>query len=120
MTTRRLFAGIVLTGLFLASAAQAGGGRYPMRLTKIHGDVQVRLDKPGSRWQKAKLGELMGGPWLLRTGKHSYAHLFNIRCVDSRSIVRIEWDSEASITVVKGQMSAVDGRRGKSLPDNPL
>lgn len=62
---------------------------------------------------------LIGGPYLLRTGAHSYAHLHgNFRCVDAGSLIRIDFDSEASIDVLCGQMSAVDGKRGPSLPDS--
>ena len=90
-----------------------------MRITNVHGDVQVRLDRPGSRWQPAKLGSLDGGPYLLRTGSGSYAHLLgDFRCLDANSLIRINHDSEASIDVLRGQMSAVDGKRGKSLPDD--
>jgi hypothetical protein len=99
-------------------APASAGGRYPMRITKVYGDVQVRLDQLGSRWQPAKLGTLDGGPYLLRTGPRSYAHLFgDFRCLDANSVIRINHDSEASIDVLRGQMSAVDGKRGKSLPD---
>jgi hypothetical protein len=37
--------------------------------------------------------------------------------VDAGSLIRINYDSEASIDVLRGQMSAVDGKRGPSLPD---
>jgi hypothetical protein len=56
---------------------------------------------------------------LLRTGPRSYAHLLgNFRCLDANSLIRINHDSEASIDVLRGQMSVVDGKQGKSLPDN--
>ena len=91
-----------------------------MRISKVHGDVQVRLDEPGSRWVPAKIGTLDGGPFLVRTGPNSYAHLLgDFRCLDANSLIRINRDSEASIDVLRGQMSAVDGKRGKSLPDDP-
>jgi hypothetical protein len=110
--------GIALAVVFMAATPASAGGRYPMDLSEVHGTVEIRLDQPGSRWQKPKLGALMGGPYLLRTGPHSYAHLSrNFRCVDSNSLIRINFDSEASIDVLRGQMSAVDGKRGKSLPD---
>jgi hypothetical protein len=115
--TRCFFATAFVTLLIVATPAHAGG-RYPMYISEVHGDVQVRLDQPGSRWQKPKLGALMGGTYLLRTGPRSYAHLNRtFRCVDSDSLIRINFDSEASIDVLRGQMSAVDGKRGKSLPD---
>ena len=118
--TNRL--GIVFaTTLIIGTAPADAGGRSPMYLTKVHGDVQIRLDKPGSRWHKPKLGSLDGGPFLLRTGARSYAHLNRtFRCVDANSLIRINRDSEASIDVLRGQMSAVDGKRGKSLPDDAL
>jgi hypothetical protein len=113
-----LFGFIVIATTLIAATPASAGGRYPMYLTKVHGDVQIRLDKPGSRWQKPKLGALDGGPYLLRTGARSYAHLNRtFRCVDSNSVIRINLDSEASIDVLRGRMSAVDGKRGKSLPD---
>ena len=110
----------ILIGALLMSALSArAGGRYPARISKVHGDVQLRLDQPGSRWHPAKVGTLDGGPYLLRTGANSYAHLFgNFRCLDANSLIRINRDSEASIDVLRGQMSAVDGKRGKSLPDS--
>jgi hypothetical protein len=109
---------IAFTALFIAATPTHAGGRYPMYITRIHGDVQIRSAEPGGRWQKAKLGMLLGGPYLLRTGPHSYAHLSGkFRCVDSGSLIRIHFDSEASIEVLRGQMSAVDGKRGRSLPD---
>ena len=108
-----------VAAMMIAATAHAGG-RYPIHITKIYGDVQIRPDKSGSRWEKAKLGSLTGGPYLLRTGPNSYAHLHGaFRCVDAGSLIRINFDSEASIDVLRGQMSAVDGERGKSLPDNP-
>jgi hypothetical protein len=111
--------GIAFAATLIAATPAIAGGRYPMYLSEVHGDVEVRLDQPGSRWQKPKLGALMGGTYLLRTGPRSYAHLNrNFRCVDSNSLIRIHFDSEASIDVLRGQMSAVDGKRGKSLPDN--
>jgi len=118
MKIKECILGIALiTPLFAATPANAGG-RYPIHITRIHGDVQVRLDQRGSRWRKAKLGTLDGGPYLLRTRPHSYAHLQGtFRCVDAGSLIRINYDSEASIDVLRGQMSAVDGKRGPSLPD---
>ena len=119
MKTTFSLLGIASAVLLMAAPPAKAGGRYPMYVTKIHGSVQVRLAKPGSRWQDAKLGTLEGGTYLLRTGPHSYAHLNGkFRCVDSDSLIRIEWDSEASIDVLRGQMSAVDAKRGKSMPDN--
>jgi hypothetical protein len=111
--------GIAFTTMLIAATPANAGGRYPMYLSEVHGNVEVRLDKPGSRWQKPKLGSLDGGPYLLRTGPRSYAHLNGkFRCVDANSLIRINRDSEASIDVLRGQMSAVDGKRGKSLPDD--
>jgi hypothetical protein len=119
MKTKLCVLGVVVAVLFLAALPTSAGGRYPMRITKIHGDVQVRIVKPGSRWEKATVGMLEGGPYLLRTGSNSYVHLFDkFRCVDHDSLIRINHDSEASIDVLRGQMSAVDGKRGKSLPDD--
>jgi hypothetical protein len=118
---QHLFGIVVVATTLVATSPANAGGRYPMYLTKIHGDVQIRLAKPGSRWEKPKLGSLDGGPFLLRTGARSYAHLNGkFRCVDSNSLIRINRDSEASIDVLRGQMSAVDGKRGKSLPDDAL
>jgi hypothetical protein len=119
MKTRHYLLGIALVAPLIAATPADAGGRYPIYITKIHGHVEVRLDQPGSRWQKAKLGSLLGGTYLLRTGAHSYAYLQrSFRCVDAGSLIRINHDSEASIDVLRGQMSAVDGKRGPSLPDN--
>jgi hypothetical protein len=115
-----LFA-IALAALLVPATPADAGGRYPMYITRIHGNVEIRLDQPGSRWRKAKPGAQSGGPYLLRTGPKSYAHLNRtFRCVDAGSLIRINLDTEASIDVLRGQMSAVDGKRGKSLPDNLL
>ncbi len=98
--------------------AGGGGGRYPMNITKVQGRVEVRLERAGNHWRTAKTGSLLGGPYLLRTGSRSYAHLFGkFRCLDANSLIRINFDSEASIDVLRGRMSAVDGRRGRRLPD---
>src|SRR5687767_12163660 len=86
--------------MFIAATSTHSGGRYPLYLTKIHGDVQIRADEPGSRWKPAKLGALDGGPSLLRTGERSYVHLGKFRCLDSGSLIRINRDSEASIDVL--------------------
>jgi hypothetical protein len=117
MNIKPCILGLATAALFLTALPGKAGGRSPLYLTKIHGDVQVRLEKPDSRWKKAKLGSLDGGPYLLRTGSKSYVHLGKFRCVDDDSLIRINRDSEASIDVLRGQMSAVDGKRGKSLPD---
>lgn len=118
MKRKLLFFGTATAAMVFSITSASAGGRYPIYLTKVHGDVEVRLDQPGSRWAKPKLGALDGGPFLLRTGANSYAHLNrNFRCVDANSLIRINRDSEASIDVLRGQMSAVDGKRGKSLPD---
>jgi hypothetical protein len=120
MKTNQNVIGIILAALLVITATRAhAGGRYPMVITEVRGEVQIRLNEPGSRWHKARLGVLDGGPWLLRTGPHSFAHLLrNFRCVDANSLIRINFDSEASIDVLRGQMSAVDGKRGPSLPDD--
>lgn len=56
MSTKTYVLGIALIApLFVATPADAGG-RYPLHITKIHGNVQVRLEQSGNRWRKAKLG----------------------------------------------------------------
>jgi len=111
--------GLAGAAMLVAATSAFAGGRYPMYLSEVHGTVEIRRDEPGSRWEKPKLGALEGGTYLLRTGPGSYAHLNGkFRCVDSNSLIRIHFDSEASIDVLRGQMSAVDGKRGKSLPDD--
>lgn len=110
--------GISIAVSLPVTAGKRGGGRYPMYLSKIYGRVEIKVEKPGSRWQPAKRGDLLGGPYLLRTGSHSYVHLYHkFRCVDANSLIRINFDSEASINVLKGRMSAVDGKHGPALPD---
>jgi hypothetical protein len=119
MKTKLCTLGFAIAAMLMVVTPTNAGGRYPMRITKVHGDVQVRLAVNGSRWQPAKLGTLEGVTYLLRTGPRSYAHLLgDFRCVDANSLLRINYDSEASIDVLRGQMSAVDGKRGKSLSDD--
>jgi hypothetical protein len=103
------------------------GGRGPLNVTAVHGKVEVK-DLASNReqgwpvrpgWRRVKRGAVLRGV-LLRTGPRSWVHLDRPRvCVDANSLLRIHLDSEASIDVLRGQMSAVDGRRGESLLDNP-
>jgi hypothetical protein len=113
---------LVGTIAVLAAPVRAGGGRYPLWITKIHGRVEIRSDKPGSKWHAVKPGALWFHDnetkyYLLRTSSHSYVHFSKVRCLDSHSLIRINWDTESSIDVLRGQMSAVDGKRGPSLRD---
>jgi hypothetical protein len=118
MKTKLRVTGFAFAAMLVTAAPVEAGGRYPLSITKVGGDVQVRLIAPGSRWKKANAGMQLDGPYLLRTGPRSYAHLQgNFRCVDANSLIQINHDSEASIDVLSGQMSAVDGKPGKSMPD---
>jgi hypothetical protein len=118
-------AGFMLAASVLTAHPVDAGGRYGMvALGRTHGRVEIKLLKPGSQWRPARPGEELppnGTTAMLRTGRGSWAHILvgrrAHRCVDSGSLVRINWDSEASIDVLRGKMSAVDGRRGKSLRD---
>src|SRR5207249_2443652 len=78
-------------------------------------EVQIEPFAPGRHWRKPKLGELTGS-FLVRTGARSSMRLNgNLGCVDSNSLVRIDSGCGFSIKVLRGRISAVDGRRGRSL-----
>jgi hypothetical protein len=111
-------AGIALGVIaLLATQARAGGDVYPLDIRKVHGKVEVRLDKPGSRWKLVKPGSsLPYGLYLLRTGPHSYVHLSDLgrrdQCLDAKSLIRVGVDGDAypTLTVLRGRISAVDGK----------
>jgi hypothetical protein len=125
----------------LASLLPAtAGGAGPLTISAVRGTVEASALEPGAaygepkspkggmlpsnlkfreltpgRWSRVGPGTL-GGSLLLRTGPKSWAHLQGGRwCVDPNSLVRIESAADFGIEVLRGRVSAVDGRRGKRL-----
>lgn len=114
-----------------ASPSYAGGPG--VGLGAIRGTVEIRSLAPGSKWRKAKPGELLG-TFLLRTGPRSSVHLQQyefevyrkqgppcgvkpraVACVDGNSLVRIESRCGYQVRVLQGRISAADGKPGKSI-----
>lgn len=82
----------------------AGGGR--MRAEPIRGI---------GRWRRMKTGEL-SGVFMIRTGARSWIHLgARAACIDANSLITIQSNCGYQITVLRGRVTAVDGRAGKSL-----
>jgi hypothetical protein len=127
MESRLWLLGAALVTLLGTCGPAGAGGRGPLYVTAVHGKVEVK-DLPSNRgqvakvrpgWRSVKPGDPLQGV-LLRTGCRSWVHLDRPRvCVDAGSLLRINLDTEASIDVLHGQMSALDGRPGKSLIDDP-
>ena len=109
---------------FLGASSPASAGGNSLAITKVRGRVEIKPLQPAGHWSRAKPGPIVG-TYLLRTGPHSWAHLverggwvpcrFNRGCVDARSLVRVESSCGFRLDVLRGQISAVDGKRGKSL-----
>ena len=125
----------VCAGAVLLSLAYPlrAGGVGPLVLTQVHGRVQIKPLYPScilrlrtadgygppqrlaDGWQPARPGELIGD-FLLRTGPRSWAHLHgDWGCLDSDSLAHIDSGDEFAVTVKRGRVSAVDGRRGPAL-----
>jgi hypothetical protein len=115
--------GLSLTALLgAASAANAGGNS--VAITEVRGTVELKSLQPGGHWSRAKPG-LIAGTYLMRTGPRSWArleerggwmpHNFNRGCVDANTLIRVESSCGFRIQVLRGQISAVDGKRGKSM-----
>ena len=111
-------------GVLMGAACRARAGGNSVAIARIHGKLGIRSIQPGGPWRRAKPG-ILTGTYLLRTGPCSWAHLeerggwlprrFNRGCVDARSLLRVESSCGFHIQVLRGQISAVDGRRGESL-----
>ena len=126
MLVRLFLLGVGLAALLGAPAPTTAGGPG-IGIVKIHGTVEIKSSSPGARWRPAKRGELYGAytNCLLRTGPRSCVHLrdfespksprSNVGCVDANSLLRIRSNCGYHIEVLQGQVSAVDGKRGKSL-----
>ena len=109
---------------YLRAASPANAGGNSVVITEVRGTVEMKPIRPEGHWSRAKPG-LIVGAYLLRTGPRSRAHLeerggwlprrFNRGCVDARSLVRVESSCGFRLDVLRGQISAVDGKRGKSL-----
>jgi hypothetical protein len=126
-----LFA-LVLNGLIGAFPASAGGAG-PLVVSRVSGKVEVKpLDRAeywrvgGNRWKRERIGPVgrwraletggIVGTCLVRTGPRSWMRLAGKTwCVDPHSLVRVESGADFRIVVLRGRVSAVDGKRGKSL-----
>lgn len=134
MRVRTCLVALAFAAPFAAAPTRAGGPG--VNITAIHGTVdmkplatgvqqwrpaggKVRLRREklvGDHWRPLKTGEVIG-TYLLRTGKRSWVHLMrNAYCVDANSLLRIESGCGYRITVLRGQVSRADGKRGKPLP----
>jgi hypothetical protein len=131
-------AAALVSGAACSPAGAGGGG--PLRVSKIHGPVRLLpLDNEAThgvtvpaqrgdwkgyevkwsrlrshRWRRAAPGYL-GGTMLLKTGPHSWAHIGAGICVDPNSTVRIESYADYGIRVIRGRVSAADGKPGPRL-----
>jgi hypothetical protein len=121
MAPRFRLVGVGLLALFGASSPAVAGGPG-VGIEKLHGTAEIRPLGRGARWRRAKPGELTGA-YLLRTGPRSWAHLREYGapkpeskgCVDARSLLRIRSNCGYRIEVLRGKVSAADGKQGKSL-----
>jgi hypothetical protein len=126
MQSRFFPASIALAAVIGALPASAGGGG-PLVISRISGRAEIKpLDRAeywrdgGERWKIVPIGprgrwrpvETAGidGTCLLRTGPRSWVHLQGRWCVDPNSLIRIESGSDFRIVVLRGRVSAVDGR----------
>jgi hypothetical protein len=126
MRSRFWLLGVGLAALLGAPSPTSAGGPG-VGIVKIHGTVEIKSLVSGGQWRRAKLGELHGAytNCLLRTGPRSWVHLRdfeaprsprkNVGCVDANSVVRIRSNCGYRIEVLQGQVSAIDGKPGKSL-----
>ena len=126
MRSRCLLLGAGVAALLGLPAPTSAGGPG-VGIVSIHGTVEIKSLDRGGRWRRVKRGELQGTytNCLLRTGPRSWVHLrdfeapnspsSNVGCVDANSLVRIRSNCGYRIEVLKGQVSAVDGKQGKSL-----
>ena len=127
------FAGVTL--ILVAAAPVRAGGAGPLELRAMRGTVEIKplqpteywWTTPGIRtwprgrqrlkigkWQPARAGDLVG-TFLLRTGMRSWVHLQGKSfCVDPNSLLRIESAADYGIQVLRGRVSAADGKRGNA------
>ena len=115
-TFRRRGLSIAALALLAGAGAASAGGAGPLKITALHGLVEIKsLEKPDARWERARPGPL-GGRLLLRTGSRSWAHLDGKRwCLDPDSLLLIDSAADYWIEVLRGRVSAADGRRGKRI-----
>jgi hypothetical protein len=132
MQSRFFPASIALAAVIGAGPASAGGGG-PLVISRVSGRAEIKpLDRAeywrdgGQRWKKEPIGprgrwrpvETGGivGTCLLRTGPRSSVHLVGKEwCVDPNSLIRIESGSDFRVVVLRGRVSAVDGKRGRGV-----
>ncbi len=133
MRALMLIAGFGLAALWPTPHARAGGGG-PLKITRVHGRVEVepltadvsywsegkQVGKVG-RWTPVRAGYVVG-TFLMRTGprrvpaERAAAHLqWRQMCLDPNSMIRVESYADFGIRVLRGRISAVDGRRGPAL-----
>lgn len=131
MRSRLCLVGLGLVAL-CGAPSPLHAGRPGVGLAGIRGTVEIRSLAPGSPWRRAKPGELLG-TYLLRTGPRSSVHLQqyavevyrkrrpwgasprSVACVDSNSVVRIQSNCGYQVQLLRGRISAADGKPGKSI-----
>jgi hypothetical protein len=117
--------GMVVTafGLLLGPTLRADAGGNVVALTRLRGKVEIRSVQPGGRWRPARAGTLSGS-YLVRTGRGSSVHLqekggwvprrFGQACMDANGLLRVDSTCGFRLQVLKGRLSAADGKRGPS------
>ena len=130
----RLTFWLVVVGLAAVGALPAGaGGAGPLWISQVAGEARIKpLDRaeywrhggegwkkepigPRGRWRSVETGGIVG-TCLLRTGPRSWVHLSGKTwCVDPNSLIRIESGSDFRLVVLRGRISAADGKPGKRL-----
>ena len=126
MAPKGWLVGLALAAVLAIPSSTSAGGPG-VGIVKMRGTVQIKSLSPGGKWRPAQRGELYGQytRCLLRTGPRSWVHLRdfntprsargNVACVEANSVVRIYSNCGYRVELQQGRMSAIDGRRGKSL-----
>ena len=127
---RRVFVISLLCLSSLTIFASSIGGPGPVEFKKWRGSVWVRAAERNCtwrknvddkfaplpmKWQPVKAG-LYVGRFLVRTGSNAWIHVNGkLACVDRNSLVSFDSSTDIWAAVKRGQVSDVDGRRGKPI-----